>query len=403
MRDFCSSSEQHQGICMANVKLQGLAKSFGDVRVLRDVSLDVHDGEFLTLLGPSGCGKSTLLRIIAGLERQTAGSVIIGDRAVDNLAPKHRDVAMVFQTYALYPHMTVAANLSLPLVMRRMSSLQRLPMIGSLMPGARAQKAAVARDVQEVATSLELQDLLERKPGQLSGGQRQRVALARAMVRHPAVFLMDEPLSNLDAKLRAQMRTEITGLRRKLAATFVYVTHDQLEAMTMSDRVAVMFEGRIVQLGSPQALYSQPATRQVAEFIGSPRINLIEATAQSDGIVFAADTQLPIQRGVPSGTKLTLGIRPESLHLAERGGAGVFTGRVQRTEYVGSDLLVYFHVLGQAEHLVLRTIPRSTATALRADTSIHVTVPRDQLLIFDNNGDALKAELPPVTQLRSHR
>jgi len=388
---------------MANVKLQGLAKSFADVRVLRDVSLDVHDGEFLTLLGPSGCGKSTLLRIIAGLEQQSAGSVFIGDRAVDQLAPKHRDVAMVFQTYALYPHMTVAANLSLPLVMRRMTTLQRLPMIGSLMPGARAQKTAIARDVQEVATALELQHLLERKPGQLSGGQRQRVALARAMVRHPAVFLMDEPLSNLDAKLRAQMRAEITELRRKLAATFIYVTHDQLEAMTMSDRVAVMFDGRIVQLGSPQTLYAQPATRQVAEFIGSPRINLIEATTQSDGVVVAADTQFPMQRGVPIGTKLTLGIRPEALHLVERSGPGVFTGRVQRTEYVGSDLLVYFHVLGQTEPLVLRTAPRPAATALRSETTIHVAAPRDQLLVFDSNGDALKTDPPAVTQLRSHR
>jgi len=388
---------------MANVKLQELAKSFGDVRVLRDVSLDVHDGEFLTLLGPSGCGKSTLLRIIAGLEQQSSGSVMIGDRAVDRLAPKHRDVAMVFQTYALYPHMTVAANLSLPLVMRRLTALQRLPLIGSLLPGARAQKAAITRDVQDVAASLELQHLLERKPGQLSGGQRQRVALARAMVRHPAVFLMDEPLSNLDAKLRAQMRAEITELRRKLSATFIYVTHDQLEAMTMSDRVAVMFDGRIVQLGSPQALYAQPATRQVAEFIGTPRINLIEATAQGDGVVIAADTQFPIQRGIATGTRLTLGIRPESMYLVERSGPGVFTGRVQRTEYIGSDLLVYFHVLGQTDPLVLRTAPRPNTAALRAETTIHVATPREQLLIFDTNGDALKADPPAVTQLRSHR
>jgi multiple sugar transport system ATP-binding protein len=388
---------------MASVKLRELTKSFGDVRVLREVSLDILDGEFLTLLGPSGCGKSTLLRIIAGLEQQTAGSVAIGDRAVDRLAPKDRDVAMVFQTYALYPHMTVAANLSLPLQMRRLSSLQRLPLLGPLLPGSRAQRTGIAREVQEIATSLELQHLLERKPGQLSGGQRQRVALARAMVRHPAVFLMDEPLSNLDTKLRTQMRAEIIELRRKLAATFIYVTHDQLEAMTMSDRVAVMFDGRIVQVGSPQALYAQPATRQVAEFIGSPKINLIEGIAQGDATAIVADTQFGIQHGVPSGTRLTLGIRPESMHLAERSGAGVFTGRVQRTEYVGSDLLVHFHVLGQNAPLVLRTAPRQSTTALRADSTIHVSAAREQLLVFDANGDALRPGVPTVTALRSHR
>ncbi len=388
---------------MASVKLHGLTKSFGDVRVLRDVSLDILDGEFLTLLGPSGCGKSTLLRIIAGLEQQSSGSVVIGDRAVDRLAPKDRDVAMVFQTYALYPHMTVAANLSLPLQMRRLSSLQRLPVLGPHLPGSRAQRTDIAREVTEIATSLELQHLLERKPGQLSGGQRQRVALARAMVRQPAVFLMDEPLSNLDTKLRTQMRAEIIELRRKLAATFIYVTHDQLEAMTMSDRVAVMFDGAIVQVGSPQALYAQPATRQVAEFIGSPKINLIECIAQGEGTAIAADTQFTIQRGIPSGTRLTLGIRPESMHLAERSGPGVFTGRVQRTEYIGSDLLVHFHVLGQSDPLVLRTAPRQNTAALRADTTIHVSAAREQLLVFDGNGAALRAGVPTVTALRSHR
>jgi multiple sugar transport system ATP-binding protein len=389
---------------MASVKLQNIGKSFGDVRVLHDVSLDIQDGEFLTLLGPSGCGKSTLLRIIAGLEQQSGGSVVIGDRAVDRLAPKDRDVAMVFQTYALYPHMTVAANLSLPLLMRRLNSWQRLPLVGPLLPGTRAERATISREVREMAASLELQHLLERKPSQLSGGQRQRVALARAMVRQPAVFLMDEPLSNLDSKLRAQMRAEITQLRRKVAATFVYVTHDQLEAMTLSDRVAVMFDGRIVQLGSPQALYAQPATRQVAEFIGSPSINLIEGIVQGDGLIQVAGTQFGVQRGIAAaGTRLTVGIRPEAMHLVERSGPGVLTGRVQRTEYAGSDLLVHFHVLGHAESLVLRTDPRHNTAALRADATIHVAVPREQMLIFDANGKALRAEIPTVTHLRSHR
>jgi len=260
---------------MASLSINQISKAFNTVPVLDNVSLHIEDGEFLTLLGPSGCGKSTLLRILAGLERQTSGSLMIGDRVVDAVAPKRRDVAMVFQSYALYPHMTVAQNIALPLRMRRLSALQRMPIFGRLFPNTVSVLKAIAHDVGRVAEALGIDDLVDRKPRQLSGGQRQRVAVGRAMVRQPAVFLMDEPLSNLDAKLRVQMRAEIKELHRRLKVTFVYVTHDQSEAMTMSDRVAVMLDGALLQVAPPQDIYADPHDRRVAEFIGAPKINIL--------------------------------------------------------------------------------------------------------------------------------
>jgi multiple sugar transport system ATP-binding protein len=258
---------------VSRVSVRSLTKSFGNIPVLKDISLDAAAGEFLTLLGPSGCGKSTLLRIIAGLEAQDLGSVSIGERTVDGVRPKLRDVAMVFQSYALYPHMTVGENMALPLKMRRLRPWQRLPLIGKFMPGSRRISKDIMREVTAVAEAIEIAALLDRKPGQLSGGQRQRVAVGRAMVRRPAVFLMDEPLSNLDAKLRVQMRAEIKELHRKLGITFLYVTHDQAEAMTLSDRVAVMLDGELLQVAPPQEIYANPANRRVAEFVGVPKIN----------------------------------------------------------------------------------------------------------------------------------
>jgi multiple sugar transport system ATP-binding protein len=386
---------------MTRLALREIVKWYGAVSVLQGVSLDIEDGEFLTLLGPSGCGKSTLLRIIAGLEQQDSGSVSIGGQQVDDWRPRERNVAMVFQSYALYPHMTVAANLALPLQMRRMTGVQRLPLLGQWMPGSQAARATIVRDVREVAQSLGLAELLDRKPAQLSGGQRQRVALARALVRRPAVFLMDEPLSNLDAKLRAQMRAEIIDLRSKVDATFVYVTHDQTEAMTMSDRVAVMFDGAIVQIGSPQALYAQPATRRVAEFLGTPRINLVEGVVQPGDLVAAADVQFAIPCGRAPGTPVTLGFRPESLRLVNGGGPGVFTGRTQRIEHMGSDLFVYFTVLGQREALVARAAPHQ-AGALRADAVVHVAPARDGILIFDQDGEAVRTGGMARPSVRNH-
>ncbi|MBM0105950.1 ABC transporter ATP-binding protein [Steroidobacter sp. S1-65] len=392
---------------MASIALDRIAKVFtrpdgSPTRVLDELTLQVAAGEFLTLLGPSGCGKSTLIRIIAGLEPQSAGSVSIGGQCVDGRHPRQRDVAMVFQSYALYPHMTVEANLALPLVMRRLTALQRAPWIGRWMPGYRRVRETIDRDVREVAGALELTHLLERKPGQLSGGQRQRVALARAMVRQPSVFLMDEPLSNLDAKLRTQMRAEITALHRRLRTTFVYVTHDQTEAMTMSDRVAVMFDGRIEQIGPPTELYARPATRRVAEFIGTPQINSIDGIVRSASTIEVAGAVLPIGTCLPTGSVVTVGLRPESLTPVERAGATVLLGRVQRIEHMGADSYVYFHVLGQARALVLRT-SAARAAGLQPEMVFHVATSLDQVLLFDSQGRAIDSVVPQIASVRSFR
>jgi multiple sugar transport system ATP-binding protein len=286
---------------MARIVLQEVTKRFGkDVFAVDHVSMEIADGEFMVLVGPSGCGKTTLLRIIAGLEEVTAGEVIIGDRIVTDLAPKHRDIAMVFQNYALYPHMTVAQNIAIGLKLRR------------------TPKADTRRKVTDAARVLGLEPLLDRKPSELSGGQRQRVAMGRAMVREPQAFLMDEPLSNLDAKLRVQMRAEIARLRDQLGTTTVYVTHDQVEAMTLGDRVAVMREGVVQQLDTPQNLYAHPANMFVAAFIGSPSMNLFEAAVDGDHVVFAGH-RLPVPAGQLRGRQgsVVVGIRPSDFEDAD--------------------------------------------------------------------------------------
>ena len=325
---------------VASVALQSIGKSFAGVPVLRDISLDVADGEFLTLVGASGCGKSTLIRIIAGLEPQSTGSVLIGGVPVDHLRPHERHVAMVFQSYALYPHMKVFANIALPLVMSRLRLAERLPLLRLLSPRRRNVMAGIADEVHAVAKQLQIDGLLDRRPSQLSGGQRQRVALGRAMVREPAAFLMDEPLSNLDAKLRVHMRSELAELHARIGTTFVYVTHDQVEAMTMSDRVAMMDNGEILQLGRPGDLYARPANVRVAQFIGTPAINLLPAKANIDGLVELFGQQVSVRAGRSPGSALTLGIRPESLTPAPAGtarpGMHVLAGRLRRSENIGA-------------------------------------------------------------------
>ncbi|GLQ11324.1 ABC transporter ATP-binding protein [Devosia yakushimensis] len=318
---------------MSSISLNGIAKSYGgDLKVIHDLSLDVRDGEFLVLVGPSGCGKSTLLRMIAGLEDISGGTLLIGDRKVNNVDPKDRDIAMVFQSYALYPHMSVYDNIAFPL---RMAGLAR---------------EADAR-VREVAALLQLTPLLERKPANLSGGQRQRVAMGRAMVRKPAVFLMDEPLSNLDAKLRVQMRAEVTRLQKDQGVTTVYVTHDQVEAMTMGDRVAVLKGGHLQQVDTPQALYSRPANAFVATFIGSPAMNLFEANltgttltlgSQSISLPDTVFNERPSLRGADA-RRLILGIRPESLEDAAFAdpGAALLDAKVTQVEMLGSEAIVH--------------------------------------------------------------
>ncbi|WP_284268795.1 ABC transporter ATP-binding protein [Bradyrhizobium iriomotense] len=385
---------------MAGVSIRGVSKSFGSANILNGISLDICDGEFLTLLGPSGCGKSTLLRIIAGLERQDCGTIEVAGNKVDHLRPKRRDVAMVFQSYALYPHLTVSENMALPLRMGRLSAWRRLPVIGALLPGARSVSAEIKTEVARTAKALGIDHLLARKPGQLSGGQRQRVAVGRAMVRHPAVFLMDEPLSNLDAKLRVQMRGEIKELHRRLGVTFIYVTHDQTEAMTMSDRIAVMLDGQLAQAASPQQIYASPADRRVAELIGAPKINLLEAAPRGEGLLAVAGSTLALDSKLDDGNSVTLGIRPESLQFAERAGLNTLTGRLRYVEHLGTDLFAHVDVPGSSEPLVAR-LPVEFASNLQSDQTVHLRVRREQALLFSADGRRLSESDGQFTQLRS--
>ncbi|MCW1412985.1 ABC transporter ATP-binding protein [Rhizobium sp. 1AS11] len=374
---------------MASIKFENIQKSFALTSVLSDVSLHIADGEFLTLLGPSGCGKSTLLRILAGLEVQTGGSVAIGDHVVDGVRPKRRDVAMVFQSYALYPHMTVQDNMSVPLRMRRLSAWQRLPLLGRFLPGTKPALAEIELDVMRTAKALGIGHLLARKPGQLSGGQRQRVAVGRAMVRKPAVFLMDEPLSNLDAKLRVQMRAEIKELHQRLGVTFVYVTHDQSEAMTMSDRVAVMLDGELLQVAPPQEIYAEPDDRRVAEFIGSPKINMLDAKVLEAGLASTAGTHFTVSGDIASGTGLTLGIRPEAFHVVEGHGPNALTGAVRLVEHMGSDLFVHLNVPAMDQPVVARLLAER-APQISPGQTLHLGVKPDRLLMFATDGRRLR-------------
>src|ERR1700742_2291422 len=292
---------------MATVSIRNVRKSFGSTEVLHGVSVEIEDGEFVILVGPSGCGKSTLLRMIAGLENISAGEIAIGGRVVNNVAPKERDIAMVFQNYALYPHMTVRDNMAFALSL------------------AKAPKAVIDEKVARAAQILGLGALLERYPRQLSGGQRQRVAMGRAIVRDPQVFLFDEPLSNLDAKLRVQMRIEIKELHQRLKTTTVYVTHDQIEAMTMADKIVVMHDGLVEQIGAPLDLYDRPDNLFVAGFIGSPAMNFLNGTIRANGrLEFegASGVRLPLAAPAAwNGRAVTCGIRPEHFALAEDGAA----------------------------------------------------------------------------------
>ncbi len=299
---------------MSTVELVSVEKSYGAARVLHGIDMAVSDGEFVVLVGPSGCGKSTLLRTIAGLEEATAGDILIGGRRVNDATPKARNVAMVFQNYALYPHMSVRENIGLNLKI------------------AGRPRAEVTERVRTAARLLDIEPLLERRPAQLSGGQRQRVAMGRAIVRDPAVFLFDEPLSNLDAKLRVQMRAEIKGLQAKVRKTSIYVTHDQVEAMTLADRVVVMNAGRIEQQGTPMDLYLRPANRFVAGFIGSPGMNFLPVRVQGGAAVTQAGGRLPVAAAVAS--EAVAGVRPEDLSLA--GPDGPIRGRVSLIEPMGA-------------------------------------------------------------------
>ncbi|MBN9053952.1 MAG: glycerol-3-phosphate ABC transporter ATP-binding protein [Shinella sp. 65-6] len=359
---------------MASIDIEGIRKSFGAFPVLHGVDLTIRDGEFIVLVGPSGCGKSTLLRMIAGLEEVTAGDIRIDGKRVNDLAPKDRDIAMVFQSYALYPHMSVADNMSYSLRLRR------------------STKEKIASAVSGAAAKLGLDPLLERRPRALSGGQRQRVAMGRAIVRQPKAFLFDEPLSNLDARLREQMRAEIKKLHGDLRATSIYVTHDQIEAMTLADRIVAMHGGVVQQVGSPLDLYDRPANLFVAGFIGSPGMNFFEGRYIVSGdradLRLANGVMLPVRRmaGIESGAAATLGIRPEHVAIA---GGGALEAKVDLIEPTGFGIIM--HVSVHDVPLKIFTLDRAMLTP---GATVRIDLPQESLHLFDEEGRRL--DRPPA-------
>ena len=304
------------------IRFQNVTKTFGDTKVVDDLSLEIADGEFVVLLGPSGCGKTTTLRMLAGLETVSSGEIYIGDQRINDVPTQQRDLAMVFQSYALYPHMSIAENIAYPLRVRKLPKDER------------------EKRVASVAKLLEIESLLDRKPRQLSGGERQRVALARAIVREPRAYLMDEPLSNLDARLRVQMRGELKRLQHQLGTTTIYVTHDQAEAMTLASRVAVMKKGRLQQFDTPLNIYNRPANRFVAEFVGSPSMNFVEGTIDR-GTFVGAEIKFQVSR---SGGHVTMGIRPEHIHVLTQPQEDAIPAEVYVTELMGNETFVFLTV-----------------------------------------------------------
>ena len=347
---------------MATVSLRNLIKAYGKTQVLHGINLDVVDGEFVVFVGPSGCGKSTTLRMIAGLEDVSGGEVQIGGKTVNHLEPKDRDIAMVFQNYAIYPHMTVRKNIGFGLRTSKMS------------------KADKAARIEEVGAILSMTDYLDRKPAQLSGGQRQRVAIGRAMVRDPAVFLFDEPLSNLDAQLRTQMRLEIKKLHQRVGTTIIFVTHDQVEAMTMADRIVIMKDGHIQQVGTPAQVFHEPANIFVAQFIGAPSMNMLQGMAQGGSVTVAGRS---IARDTGQTGPVTVGIRPDDLRVTD--GPGSFEGRITVLEPLGSETLAYVDI-GGAE-VVARADGR-TPPALGA--VVQLAVDPANLHLFGPDGVAIR-------------
>lgn len=346
---------------MAKLDINGVTKQFGGVTVLHDISLAVEDGEFLVLVGPSGCGKSTLLNCIAGLTPISGGTINIGEREVSKLEPRDRDIAMVFQSYALYPSMTVGENMAFPLRMNGISKADRL------------------QHARKVTEQLQIEHLFDRRPGQLSGGQRQRVAMGRALVRDPKIFLFDEPLSNLDAKLRVDMRTEIKKLHARVGTTTVYVTHDQVEAMTLATRIAVMKDGHVQQFGTPAEIYSRPANIFVATFMGSPAMNVLPARKTADGRLEIGGQSIPCPPNfvnVDAGKDLIAGIRPEQIHRVTEGEGLIVT--VEVVEPTGPETFVVMR-LGDREI----TARFSAESLLREGDKITISVDPDRMVLFD--------------------
>ncbi len=354
---------------MASVSIRSLNKKYDNgFHAVKDVDLEIRDKEFLVLVGPSGCGKTTTLRMVAGLEEISSGEIRIGDTVVNDLPPMDRDIAMVFQNYALYPHKTVFANMAFGLQMRGYT------------------KEEIRKRVHEAAEILGIQALLERKPRQLSGGQRQRVAVGRAIVRHPQVFLFDEPLSNLDAKLRVQMRVELKRLHERLETTAIYVTHDQVEAMTLGSRVVVMKDGFVQQLGEPLELYSRPANKFVAGFIGSPAMNFVDVSISGDGRWAETQglrVQVPERRHAHGGNRVTLGVRPEALRVVNGADASSFATEVDVVEPLGNEILLNFRAGGVP--MVARVDP---GVRVKAHESIRFAPDPERLHFFDPQSEA---------------
>jgi multiple sugar transport system ATP-binding protein len=349
---------------MSSVQIRNVSKSYAQTSIIKDISVDIPDGEFVVLVGPSGCGKSTLLRMIAGLEEITAGDISIGGAVINDVAPKSRDIAMVFQNYALYPHMTIRENMAFAL------TLKKVP------------KPEIDAKVQRAADILGLGELLSRYPRQLSGGQRQRVAMGRAIVRDPKVFLFDEPLSNLDAKLRVQMRAEIKALHQRLKTTTVYVTHDQVEAMTMADRIVVMRAGNVEQAGSPLDLYDDPANIFVAQFIGSPAMNILEGKVSDNAFRTRDDLRLALPiSGIPDGRQLSYGIRPEHIRLADEG----IPGTIHIVEPTGSSTEVIVQVGDQ--HVALTAHERLSAVP---GQKVSLSIETGKVCLFDSDGRRIR-------------
>ncbi|OHV79620.1 ABC transporter ATP-binding protein [Ensifer sp. LCM 4579] len=382
---------------MSILALRGITKSYAGNSILKGVRLEAGDGEFIALVGPSGCGKSTLLRIVAGLDHADNGEIVIGGRNVSSLAAADRNIAMVFQSYALYPHLTAGQNIAVPLAMRRLTAVQRFPFIGNFLPGQRRIRADIQRQVREMASSLKIDHLLDRKPGQMSGGQRQRVALARAMVRRPSVFLMDEPLSNLDANLRVHARGEIVELHRRAGVPTLYVTHDQSEALSMADRVAVMIGGTLLQLAPPQDIYEDPSHIEVARFLGQPRINVLETRLDASGLVRFGALTLAAESAPPAETPVLIGIRPEFVRLSARPD-GILSARIERTEFLGSEVIIHARLDAIGETIVARMTP-AEAGGLSVGMPVSVEIEPDRAMLFAPAGERLPAKTVAVASV----
>ena len=374
---------------MASISIEKVRRSYGSTTVLKDVNLHVADGEFISLLGPSGCGKSTLLRLIAGLDFPEGGKISLDGNDITELQARGRDIAMVFQNYALYPHMTTEQNIAVPLEQRLLTSMQRLPLIGQFLPGVRQIRKAIAHSVLKAATATSIEHLLDRRPSQLSGGQRQRVALARAIVRNPKAFLFDEPLSNLDAHLRVQVRDEIAAMHKKLGTTFIYVTHDQEEAMALSDRIALMKDGAILQIATPEELYSRPASIDVAMFIGQPQMNTLRGRIDGDGQLIVEEVPQSVWVTGRRNEDCTVGVRPTELTVTTTPRSSSIKVVLQQKQYVGG-----------AELWSLSTPLRSSIKAMASGrllnerpAEIYVGITPDSMHIFSTEGVRITTDI----------